>query len=52
VGLAARGARRLGDEAERIVDRAELSRVRRQAWIVYFKAVTAGAMMTVIALLI
>ena len=52
MALAARGARHMGDESEMIEDRAELARVRRQAWIVYVKAVTAGAVMTLLSLLI
>ena len=52
MGLAARGARRLGEEVERIGDREELSQVRRQAGVVQVRATIAGAVMTVLSLLI
>ncbi|HUF38697.1 MAG TPA: hypothetical protein VMN57_09250 [Anaerolineales bacterium] len=51
MGLAARGARRLGDETEQIDDREELSRVRKQAVSVQLKATAAAVALTALALL-
>lgn len=52
MGLAARGARRLGDKTEKIEDREELSRVRKQAVTLQGKATVAAAVMTLATLLL
>lgn len=52
MGLAARGSRQLGEEAEKIADEEELAQVRKQARRVQIKAVIAGLVMTLIALLL
>jgi hypothetical protein len=52
VGLAARNLRQLGDHAEQINDAAELAQVRRQARRVQIKGSLAGALMTVVALIL
>jgi hypothetical protein len=51
VGLAVRGARRMGEKAERIRDGVELARVKTQAAQVSRKSMAAGLVMTVVALL-
>lgn len=52
MGLAALGARKLGDEVESIEDGAELAQVRRQAQGVQIKSVVTAAVLTVGALLL
>ena len=51
MGLAARGARKLGDQVEQIEDEAELAQVRRQARSVQVKALVAATILTALALL-
>jgi hypothetical protein len=48
VRLAARGLRDMDSGAERIVDPAELARVRRQARIVHLKSFLSALMITAI----
>jgi hypothetical protein len=52
VGLSARQSRKLGDQMEKIEDPAELAQVRRQANRVQAKALTAGIILTLIALVL
>jgi hypothetical protein len=52
VGLAARGARKVGDEVEQIADEGELAQVRRQARQVQFKALATAVVLTAVALLL
>jgi hypothetical protein len=50
VGLAARGARKLGDNVEQIEDAAELAQVRRQARRAQIKALLVAIPLTLLAL--
>ena len=50
MGLAARGSRHLGEQAEKIDDDAELAQVRRQANGVQLKALVTGVVLTLLAL--
>jgi hypothetical protein len=50
VSLAARGARQLGERVERIEDREELARVRRQAFKVLVKSALGAVPLTLFAL--
>jgi hypothetical protein len=52
VSLAARGLRHVSDKKERITDRVELDRVRRQALRVILKGVLAALPLTLLAYLI
>ncbi len=52
MGLAARGSRHLGEQAEQIADPEELAQVRRQARKVQLKSMAAGAAMALLTLLI
>jgi hypothetical protein len=52
VGLAARGSRQLGETVEKIEDHTELAQVRRQASRVQVKALVAGVLLTLLALLL
>jgi hypothetical protein len=52
VNLAARGARQLGTQVEKIEDPFELAQVRRQAVIVYIKSFIAAVVLTFIAYLL
>ena len=49
MGLAARGSRHLGEEAEAIDDAAELAQVRRQARQVQFRALLTAIFLTLLA---
>ncbi len=50
MGLAARGARQLGEKAETIQDPAELAQVRRQAARVNLKSGLAALALTLVTL--
>jgi hypothetical protein len=52
VGLSARQSRKLGEHMEKIEDPAELAQVRRQANRVQVKALLAGVVLTLIALVV
>jgi hypothetical protein len=52
VNLAARGARKTGERAERIHDLAELIQVRRQSRRVLIKSLAAAAVITALTLVI
>ena len=52
MGLAARGARKLGDQVEQIEDAAVLAQVRRQARQVNIRSALAAAVLTGLALII
>lgn len=52
MGLAARGARQLGAQAETITDAEELAQVRRQARQVHLQALAAALALTLAALLL
>jgi hypothetical protein len=52
IGLAARGSRHTGEEAEKIEDEAELAQVRKQARQVQIKGVLAGLLITLLTLLL
>jgi hypothetical protein len=52
VGLAARGSRQLGDQAEPIEDPVELAQVRKQARQVQRQALFAAIPLTLIALVL
>lgn len=52
VALAARSERKLGERTEHIEDPAELAQIRAQARRVQLKALAAGAVLTLVALLL
>jgi len=52
VGLSARGSRQLGETVEKIEDPEELKQVRKQARKVRLKALAAGVLLTLIAVLV
>jgi hypothetical protein len=52
VSLAARGARKFGEQEEKIEDQAELQQVRRQARRVILKGLLAAIPLTLLAYLL